>query len=52
MIRKGKKKSKTKNDSEWVSVQDKCKGSKAKRDHEGEENDEVWMCRGCKIRFD
>ena len=53
------KKSETKNDSEWVSVQDKRKRSKAKRDNECEEsdvfrleNDEVWICQGYKIRFE
>ena len=57
----GRKKSKIKNDNEWVSVQDKRKGSKAKRGSEGEdlesdvfrlENDEIWICQSCKIRFE
>ena len=33
----GRKQSKTTNDCEWVSVQDKRKESKAKRDNEGED---------------
>ena len=46
------KKYKTKNYSEWVSVPEKRKGSKSKKDDEGEDlNDELWICQGCNKTF-